>query len=57
MSGTDFRFKDHVRVVNGFYKGHRGKLIREGKAKALVRFRVGLFRRYDVWVAYEDLHK
>lgn len=57
MSGTDFGFKDRVRVINGFYKGYRGKLIREGKSKVLVRFRVGLFQRYDVWISYEDLHK
>ncbi len=57
MSDMEFGFKDRVKVISGFYAGHKGKLIREGKAKFLVRFRVGLFRRFDVWVAHEDMIK
>jgi hypothetical protein len=45
-------FKKRVRIVSGFYKGFRGKLLSQDELthKFLVRFRVGPFQRLDVWL-------
>jgi hypothetical protein len=48
------KFKQFVKIKSGFYAGRRGRLIRCGESKFLVRFRIGLFRVIDVWFLAEE---
>jgi hypothetical protein len=49
------KFKQFVKIKDGFYKGRRGRLIQEGASKYLVRFRIGLFRVIDAWIETSDI--
>jgi hypothetical protein len=52
--GLNMKFKQFVKIKSGFYAGRRGRLIRCGESKFLVRFRIGLFRVIDVWFLAEE---